>query len=314
MIIDEQIIHLIGTDGIVCLPMTCRGEHVGVMVLGTDETEVLHLFKRMKLLTMFTNQAALAIHLDRTRKRQEELLQAERITAFSTLARQVNHEVNNPLGIIKNYLKILGMKLAKEDPVQGELVIINEEIDRVSAIISELSRFDQPRVRQTEDVNINGLLSDLISITKKSLVAGSRIRFHLTLDPALPDITTEKNSLKQAVINLIKNAIEAMPEGGNIFIETQHHPQLPEEPPPAGRLPGGTQAEITVRDDGPGIPDSIKRRLYEPHASTKGAGHFGLGLSLAYASVADAGGTLICESESNKGTCFRILLPGKGSQ
>lgn len=194
MIIDEQIIHLIGTDGIVCLPMTCRGEHVGVMVLGTDETEVLHLFKRMKLLTMFTNQAALAIHLDRTRKRQEELLQAERITAFSTLARQVNHEVNNPLGIIKNYLKILGMKLAKEDPVQGELVIINEEIDRVSAIISELSRFDQPRVRQTEDVNINGLLSDLVSITKKSLAAGSRIRFHLKLDPALPDITTEKTA------------------------------------------------------------------------------------------------------------------------
>jgi nitrogen-specific signal transduction histidine kinase/HD-like signal output (HDOD) protein len=309
MIIDEQIIHLIGTDGIVCLPMICRGDYVGVMVLGADETEVLHLFKRMRLLTMFTNQAAVAIHLDRIRKRQEALLQTERITAFSDMARKVNHEVNNPLGIIKNYLKILGMKLAKEDPVQHELVIINEEIDRISLIVSELSHFNTPRMRQIEKVDINSLLSDLTSITKKSLAPGNRITFHMNLDSSLPEIMTEKNSLKQAMINLIKNAIEAMPEGGSIFITTQHHSNTQKEPQRVDCIHGKTHIEIAIRDDGPGLPDSIKRRLYEPHTSTKGKGHFGLGLPLVYSTIMGLNGTIHCESTSEKGTSFRILLP-----
>lgn len=311
MIIDEQIVHLLGSDGIVCLPLICRGEYVGVIVLGATETEVRHLFKRMKLLTMFTNQAALALHLDRTRRRQEKIVQSERMSAFSDMARKVNHEVNNPLGIIKNYLQILGMKLSKEDPVQGELAIINEEIDRVSLIISELAHFEEPPARETERVELNALLSSLVGLTKKSLGPGNRVRLHLKLDSSVPEIVTDKNSLKQAVINLIKNAIEAMPEGGNVFIETHYRANTQTELSDAGPsvVPGEKQAEITVRDDGPGIPDSLKRRLYEPHASTKGKGHFGLGLSLVYSSVMGLGGTIHCESNGEKGTTFRILLP-----
>lgn len=309
MIIDEQIIHLIGSDGIVCLPMICRGEYVGVMVLGTDETEVLHLFKRMKLLTMFTNQAALAIHFNHIRKKQEELVQSEHIAAFSNLARKVNHEVNNPLSIIKNYLKILGMKLAKEDPVQGELAIINEEIDRVSHIINELSHFEKPRTLLTENVDINTLLSDLVSITEKSIASDKRVTFHTKLDSSLPEIVTEKNSLKQAILNLIKNAIEAMPKGGNIFIETHYHANTQKEPFPIGLVPRNEQVEITIRDDGPGLPHFVKHRLYEPHESTKGKGHFGLGLSLVYASISELKGTIKCESSNEQGTTFQILLP-----
>ncbi len=308
-ITDDQIIRLIGKDGMLCLPMVAHKQFVGVIVIGMDEAQASNLPKSINLLTMFTNQAALAVDAENVRQAQARLIQSERLTASSAVARKVAHEVSNPLGIIKNYLKILGLKLPEDSSAQEEIRIINEEIDRVSAIIRELSDFSKPRVQQEELVDINTLISDLIKITHESLLLRFGIKTHLNMEPSLPTLMTDKNGLKQVFVNLIKNAVEAMPGGGNLHIDTRRVPNgltnnLKEDP--EGEQPS---VEITISDDGPGIPDGIKSRLFEPFVSSKGEGHAGLGLSIAYSIIRALNGTMICESDQTRGTTFRIVLP-----
>lgn len=308
-IIDDQIIRLIGKEGMLCLPMVAQERFIGVTVLGIDEAQVHSLSKDLNLLAMFTNQAALALDAESVRQTQAEPIQPERLTASSAVTEKVAHEVSNSLGIMKNYLKILGQKLAEDSPAQEEIRIINEEIDRVTLIIHGLSDFLEPKVQHKELVDINTLISDLIKITHESLLLQSGIKAHFNLEPSLPSVMTDKNGLKQVLINLIKNAVEAMPEGGNLVINTRYIPnglnsELKEE------IGGNHEyVEITISDDGPGIPDGIKSRLFEPFVSSKGEGHAGLGLSIAYSIIKGLNGTMTCESDGTKGTTFKILLP-----
>jgi signal transduction histidine kinase len=255
----------------------------------------------------------MSLRLDQMRKAQTRLYQAGRLAASSALARKVAHEVNNPLSIIKNYLKILGMKLGADNTAQDELRIVNEEIDRVALIIRQLTDLtsEKDRVRQTVDVN--GLLRDLATIIEKSFSTASRIRFHLDLDPALPGLVTDRNGLKQVLINLLKNAIEAMRQGGNLYVRTKCLVTRDLEEMAVKREGKAEQyVEISVRDDGPGIPDAVRQRLFEPYVTTKGEGHSGLGLSVVHSIVKDLGGTIQCESAEGIGTTFVIRFPLNG--
>ena len=311
-IIDKQIVRIMGKDGILCLPMVAHKRFVGVIVIGVDQGQVSKLAKEMNLLTMFTNQAALAVDSEHVRETQAKLIQSERLAASSAVAKKVAHEVNNPLGIIKNYLKILRLKLDKDSPVQEEIKIINEEIDRVALIIHELSDFSEPGVRQKQyvDIDINALISDLVKIAK-SLLLRSGIKCHLNLEPSLPSFMTDKNSLKQVFINLVKNAVEAMPEGGNLHINTRRVPDGLKSKFRRDEEGDQDYVEITISDDGPGIPDNIRSRLFEPFISSKGEGHAGLGLSIAFSIIKELEGIMTCESDETKGTTFQIVLPIK---
>jgi len=115
VLIDLQLIRFIGQEGIVCLPMLAHGEYVGAIVLGLSQMEFSHLSNHTKLLNMFTKQAALSLRADQMRRSPLKEIQTERAGASSDMARKVVHEVNNPLGIIKNYLKILGINLYSGD-------------------------------------------------------------------------------------------------------------------------------------------------------------------------------------------------------
>lgn len=308
-IMDDQIVHLTGKDGILCLPMVAHKESVGVIVLGIDKAQFSYLFREINLLTMFVSQAALAIDAENVRRTQARSIQSERLTASSAIARKVAHEVRNPLGIIKNYLKILGLKLDKDSPAQEEIGIINEEIDRVAIIIRELSNFSEPGVQQRELVDINKLISNLIKIAHESLLLDSGIKAHLNLGPSLPSVMTDKNGLKQVFINLIKNAAEAMPEGGNIYIDTQFASNGLGDKLEKGEKVDQEYVETRIRDDGSGIPDVIKPKLFEPFVTTKGEGHAGLGLSIAYSIIRELSGTMTYESDETQGTTFKIVLP-----
>jgi signal transduction histidine kinase len=134
------------------------------------------------------------------------------------------------------------------------------------------------------------------------------IKLHTSLSPSLPPITTDGAGLKQVVINLIRNAAEAMPQGGRIDLATRLVPShgkriigAPSETP--------VYLEITIRDNGPGIPASIKKRLFEPFNSTKGDKHAGVGLAIVHSIVKKLDGNIVCESSKGLGTCFKITLP-----
>jgi signal transduction histidine kinase/HD-like signal output (HDOD) protein len=313
-IIDEQIIRLIGKDGIFCLPMVAQKQYVGVIALGIDEADVSHLSKQIRLLTMLTKHATLALQVNYLRQSQTELIQSERLTASSALARRVVHEVNTPLSIIKNYLLVIKRKLAEDTLVQDELAIINEEIDRVAHTLSGLSDFSEPDSQPTYPLDINDLLTDLTRIYQETLMLKSNIKAHLKLDASLPSINMDKNRLKQVFINLIQNAVEAMPDGGNIYISTRYASNESEATQKQITSSDRGHVEIIIRDDGPGIPDILTSQFFEPFITSKGAGHAGLGLSIVYNTLNELKGSITCTSDSNIGTSFNIILPIEKNQ
>ena len=311
-IFDEQIIRIVGTEGFFSLPLLIGGDYLGVILLGVTEIEIANILKKRKLLAMFADQAVLTLHAHKIRVTEVKRIQEERFAASSILARKIVHEVNNPLGIINNYLSILSSKLNDNEQVQDELRVIKEEIKRVALLVSELSSFSSPVSQQREAVDVNRILSDIVKIARESVWQKSRIDLHLNLDPELPAIYSEKNKLKQVLINLIKNAVEAMPQGGNIFIETASYAVAAQEKtllPGSGVGPEGAKQviEIKVRDDGPGIPESVKKRLFEPFNGTKN--QEGLGLSIVYRCIKELNGTISCDTTGKKGTVFTIVLP-----
>jgi HD-like signal output (HDOD) protein/signal transduction histidine kinase len=307
-ILDRQLVRLLNKDGMLCLPMFAYDKGVGVIILALDKAGFAALLNRMNLLSMFARQSALALYADGVRQTQAKVVQTERLAAASALAKKVAHEVNNPLGIIKNYVKILGLKLPSQDPAQGELKIISEELDRVSLIVNRLSDFSEPEAMQKEPVNINALLTDLMKIMQKPLMVKANINTHLDLEPSLPTIFSEKNPLKQVFINLIKNAVEAMPEGGNLVVSTAHTQGIGTDG--SDKAPGKKETvEICISDEGRGIPEAIRTRLFEPFVTSKRGEHAGLGLSVAYGIIKELKGTITCHSGATAGTTFKVVLP-----
>jgi putative nucleotidyltransferase with HDIG domain len=308
-VIDEQIIRLLGKEGMVCIPMIGYGEKIGTMVLGLDRREFSQLTTQIKPLKMLVNQTAVAIRVHRSKESRIREIQLERYGASSTLAQKVIHEVNNPLGIIKNYLKILGLKLAAADMSQDEIQILNEEIDRISQILHTLNSSAENWVRRTEAVDVNAVLSDILTITKEPLLDHFNVKIHFDPDSDLPAVMADKNSLKQVFINLMKNAFEALPDGGNLHIQTRHVSSRLNDEFSDNDVDCPGFVDISFRDDGPGIPDEIKTRLFEPYIGSKNGDHAGLGLSIVHAILQSQNGTITCESESGKGTTFWIELP-----
>ena len=309
VILDEQIVRYLGKEGIVCLPMSVRQEPVGVIVIGLDKADFSHLSKHFKLLDMFTDQAALALHVDHMRQNRLKTIQSERLSAASTLAREVFHEVNDPLSIIKNYLKVLAIKLSEQNIAQDEIKIINEEIDRVAHILHQLATLSGEEATENQPIDMNALISDLAKIMRESFFKDLKVKFHLDLEPSLPSVVAETYTLKQVFINLIQNAVEAMTEEGNLSIRTRRILTPIEENATGHAETYKGFVEITVSDQGVGIPDEIKDRIFEPFVSSKGSGHRGLGLSAVYNIIKALKGTITFESGRTGGTVFKIELP-----
>ena len=309
---DSQLFDAVGGKGMLYLPMIAKKRSVGVIVIGLPDSPGNDLSSKSdsELLQLLANQAAISLYLDEVKRKQAEKIQAARLATASMAAAKVVHEVNNPLGIIRNYLKILEMKLPKKDSLINELTILDEEINRITTIIQQLDNFSNPVKHSFELTDVNVLLSNLLRILSKSVFYSSRIKVHFTPDSDLPAIMTDGDSIKQIVINLIKNAAEAMPDGGNVYVKTSSSYtdefgtiHTPDE--------NNDFIELTILDDGPGMPEKVLSQLFEPFTSTKGKGHSGLGLSIVSALTKELQGTVKCASDKEVGTRFTLSLPIK---
>ena len=286
---------------------------MGVLVLSLQKNHLPHLIENQKLLNLFIHKGALALRLDHLKQIHLQAIQAKRAEASIDLARRVIHEVNNPLNIIKNYLKILEIKLTGKDIALDEIGIISEEISRVADLLRKLIDFSTEKVPAREKTDINALLTDIVMLTRESLLRHSDVKLHTDLEADLPPIIAEKAGLKQVFINLIKNAAEAMEGGGNLFIQTRHLPPPISGAPAYGKKGSIGYVEIQFKDDGPGIPEAIKEKLFDPYVSSKEGGHSGLGLSIAYNIIKSLHGQIVCECIPDQGTIFKIELPVQGA-
>ncbi|MDR3390118.1 MAG: HDOD domain-containing protein [Sulfuriferula sp.] len=298
-ILDEQLVRQMHAEGFYCQPLFTQGAVVGVMLFGLSRTQLNYVKKQQKLMSMFAQQAAQALALLNAYDEQEQRIKSEVMASTRTHALQIVHEASNPLSIIQNYIKLLGLKLPKEDPAQVDLKIIKEEIDRVTRICRVVTAAAEAETNQLEELNVNDVIQNLCKIFLEPMFALHQVSVQTQFDSLLPNIVTNKDKLIQVLINLMKNAAEAMPNGGTLLIATHINPMRN----------GGEHIEISLKDNGPGIPAEVMEHLFKPVASSKGARHAGLGLSIVKGIVDELGGRIFCQSNEISGTVFQVLLP-----
>jgi signal transduction histidine kinase len=294
----------------VCVPVRPGINNCGTcLLLGVDADDWPWIEKQTTRLTAIT--AAVAGALEREHRKHGQIRRRIDDPQTPTVARtrKIVHEINNPLSIIKNYLKVLTLRTDEKTSGMDELRIIDEEINRVTGLIKSLTAPTENIPGHLETLDVNATITDILGLFRKSLPAGTVIRLEQDLDTRLPAIVSDRNRLKQALINLLKNAMEAIPDGGTIHVSTS---MLRAAPRQIGSKDETGHIKISVCDNGPGIDEGMKNKLFKPNVTSK-TGHDGLGLSIVHEAVTYLNGFLLCESITGCGTCFHIELPTGGN-
>lgn len=300
-VVDHQLLNMMDSKAIVCLPLVVDQYELGVLVVGVASKTAAAIEQQLQLWKMFANEASYSLfaqHQQVEQKREQHEKDSEH---YQARARAIAHEVNNPLSIVKNYLHILSSKLDQNDAAQEELLIIREELDRAGSILLRLPGITEQHVTAdgVVQVDINELISDLLKIFRSSLFATSGVEAITDLDSGMVLIETSSSAIKQILTNLIKNAAEALPASGCITIETQA----------LVNFNGGNYVEIVISDNGPGIAPEVQEKLFTPVATTKTGHHSGLGLSIVKSLIDELEGSISCRSNAKNGTRFEILIP-----
>ncbi|QDL92893.1 PAS domain-containing protein [Paroceanicella profunda] len=218
------------------------------------------------------------------------------------MASMLAHEIKNPLAGISGAAQLLAMSLSDQDRELTDL--IREEAERIGKLLERVEQFGDIRPASRKPVNVH----DILNRAKLSAQSGfaKHVRFMEEFDPSLPPTAGDADQLMQVLLNLIKNAAEATPKvGGIVTLRTSYRPGV------KLAMPGGKREslplQITISDNGHGVPEEIKRDIFEPFVSSKATGS-GLGLALVSKIIADHGGVIECESDPGW-TTFRLLLP-----
>lgn len=298
-VLDRELAALLDRQGLIALALRSGTDFEGAIVIGVNPEDEQRLEERRPLLALFAQELATSIAALRMRIAQHESALEAQASEYHLQARSVVHEAKNPLSIINNYLAILGRHLEEGNTeVSKDLRIIGEEITRVGAILRSLTEAAEES-GQDGRTDLNTLIRDVANLLRPTLIKPAELKLELTLDNALPTIAAPRNSIKQILVNLVKNAAEALAAGQTITIQTEDGIYV-------GKAPF---VAVVVADDGPGLPPQVLESLFEPVASTKGKGHSGLGLSITKRLVDELGGRITCHSSPAQGTRFQILIP-----
>ena len=235
--------------------------------------------------------------LTQTRRLTEEKMESERLNTLTLLAAGVAHEIGNPLNSLNIHLQLLERKLRKisptsHDSVREQLEVARGEIKRLDLIIAQFLAAIRPTLPQLEPDDLNRLIRDAVRVLEPE-IKDRRLHLKLELNSALPLLPLDATQMKQAFYNLIRNAAQATPPGGQITIRSD----LSE-----------FQATVTVTDTGTGIPADQMGHMFEPFHTTKRSGT-GLGLLIVRRIVREHGGEIAIESAEHKGTRITIHLP-----
>jgi len=238
------------------------------------------------------------------RKSEQLLLQAHKMDAIGRLAAGVAHEINNPLaiinekaGLMKDFLELSEDSGGNKEKFLSLLNSIFESVTRCRTITHRLLGFSRRTDVSRDIINLNDALREVIGFVEKEVLFRN-ITLELHLREDLPTVTGDKGQLEQVVLNIMNNAVDAIEKGGNIEIITD--------------VKDESTLTISIRDNGPGIPENIVKHIFEPFFTTKEKGKgTGLGLSISYGIMQKLGGTISVQSEVNKGTTFTIEIPQK---
>ncbi|MCK4486190.1 MAG: MCP four helix bundle domain-containing protein [Desulfobacterales bacterium] len=271
------------------------GDGAGGAVASGDEVKAVS--RRLHSLMEHVDQTK--IQLERS---QEHLLQSEKLALVGKLAAGMAHSIRNPLTSVKMRLFSMGRTMELSETQKDDFDVISEEIRHIDNIVQNFLEFSRPPKLKMQKVSPSDVVDMALQLLRHRLESyGADIK--LERQRRLPEIAADPEQLKEVLVNLLVNACEAMGGGGRIVISEQE-----------GIIePLGSVVVIQVKDNGPGVPETIQDTLFEPFFSTKEEGT-GLGLSIAARIVEDHGGWLNLRSHRGKGATFTITLPCKERQ
>ncbi|MFE4512258.1 sporulation two-component system sensor histidine kinase KinE, partial [Bacillus subtilis] len=235
----------------------------------------------------------LAIFKDVTERKEleERLRKSDTLHVVGELAAGIAHEIRNPMTALKGFIQLL------KGSVEGDYAlyfnVITSELKRIESIITEFLILAKPQAIMYEEKHVTQIMRDTIDLLNAQANL-SNVQMQLDLIDDIPPIYCEPNQLKQVFINILKNAIEVMPDGGNIFVTIKALDQ--------------DHVLISLKDEGIGMTEDKLKRLGEPFYTTKERGT-GLGLMVSYKIIEEHQGEIMVESEEGKGTVFHITLP-----
>jgi signal transduction histidine kinase len=236
--------------------------------------------------------ADLRRQMEALQRTQARLVEAARLAAVGELAAAVAHEINNPLTSVLGFTSMIAEQVPPDHPLREQLEIVVSEAARARDIVRDLLDFGRQRPLTLRPVDVNVIVGQAVALLRP---AGGRVTIHEQYDPDLPLVEADASRLKQVFLNIVQNALHAMPGGGHLRVSTERE---------------GDDVRVTFSDTGVGIPPENLTRIFDPFFTTKpDANGTGLGLSVSLGIVRQHGGAIEVQSEPNRGATFTVRLP-----
>ncbi len=245
-----------------------------------------------------STQMELRARMDAQRSAENRLIQAAKLAAVGEMAAGIAHELNNPLTSVTGFAELALEGMLEGNETRTDLEMVLREALRARDVVRRLLDFARQSESTRARASLNKVIEDVVALSRH-LIHTSGVELTLDLEKELPWATVDANQMKQVLLNLVHNALQAMPDGGAMKITTasasRHHRDW---------------IVVSVQDTGVGIPQLEQARIFEPFYTTKGSqGGTGLGLSVTYGIVTDHGGQIDVESQSGTGSKFTVWLP-----
>jgi two-component system NtrC family sensor kinase len=302
------------TRALMSTPLRTPERSIGVLEVISQEVAIYNR-DDLRVLQAISSTLAVALqnaHLYAEQKQlvrereeaQARLVQSEKMSALGRLAASIAHEINNPLQAIQGCLTLVGEEMAaqqRRDKLARYLGIVDSEIERIAAIVRRMRDFYRPARKALEPTDLHGVLADVLELSSKQLQHGD-VAVERDWAADLPRVQANSDHLRQVFLNLLLNALDAMPEGGRLRIATS----LDEIQGEGNQLRQAVQ--VVFSDTGAGMSQEAQAQLFEPFFTTKPDGT-GLGLSIIYQIIQAHSGQIEVESQKGEGTTFTILLP-----
>jgi len=288
------------------IPLLSRGRTLGVMAVDNDDSGEPIDAERLRFLEMFAGQAGIALDnaqlLQRVetahrnlRETQEQLLQREKLATVGEMSASIAHELKNPLVSVGGFARRLTKSLDQQSPDYKFAEIIQQETERLEKMLDNILSFSRQRLLCVREYRLEEVLDRALTLEMENLQQLG-INLDLELTDALPAMQGDAEQLEQVFLNLIANARQAMPNGGQLRIKVEH-----------SRLRGEPAIRVMVYDSGGGIPPKLMRNIFNPFFTTKDEGT-GLGLPISHRIIEHHQGEIEALN-TDAGACFIMILP-----
>ena len=291
------------------VPLMLMGEIIGTLVVQDDRPARAFTNGDLRTLELLAPQLAVFIHnarlyqelemrMEAQRLAEERLVRSARLAAVGEMAAAVAHELNNPLTTVTGFAELILDALPEDSPEREDMSLVLSEAQRSRTVVRRLLDFS----RQSDLLRVETDLNELITIVLQlihHIAQTENIVVRMELWGDIPLIRVDRNQIQQVILNLVHNAIQAMPEGGELIVQSLMELR-----------DGETWLGIRVQDTGVGMDKEILEKIFEPFFTTKPSGEgTGLGLSVSYSIISEHGGYIDVSSMVGKGSVFTIWLP-----